>query len=234
MAFGSALEIPQTQLEERGFILRVYHWMTGGLALTGLVAWEMSLHPATVIALMRNPILFWGLAIIELGAVFALAGWVHKMSSPAAMATFLGYAALNGVTLSVIFLVYTQSSIATAFFITAGTFAAMSAWGYMTKADLTTVGNLCFMGLIGIVIASFVNLWLHNAKMDVITSYVGVLVFTGLTAYDTQKIKGMLAPQDEGTDEETKDAISGALALYLDFINLFLDILRIMGSRRED
>ncbi|MDE2238101.1 MAG: Bax inhibitor-1/YccA family protein, partial [Elusimicrobia bacterium] len=205
---ANAIALPQSVLEERRFIAEVYRWMTAGLALTGGIAWYLAQDPGAVAALAANPLLFWGLILAELGAVFALAGWVRRMSSTTAMAVFLGYAALNGVTLSVVFLTYTQASIANAFFITGGTFATMSLWGYTTKSDLTGVGNLCFMGLIGIVIASVVNIFLRSPKMDLITSYVGVLVFTGLTAYDTQKIKGLLVPQDEGTDEETKEAIS--------------------------
>ncbi|HVA66939.1 MAG TPA: Bax inhibitor-1/YccA family protein [Elusimicrobiota bacterium] len=221
------------QAEERSFIVKVYRWMTGGLALTGGVALYMAAHPASIRALAAQPILFYGLMAVELLAVFGLAAFVRRMSSATASFVFLGYAALNGVTLSSIFLVYTQSSIASAFFVTAGTFAAMSLYGWMTKTDLTSLGNILFMALIGLVIASFANLFFRNSTVYWITTYAGVLIFTGLTAYDTQKIKGMLNPSDEGTDMETKEAISGALALYLDFINLFLDILQIMG-RRED
>jgi len=222
------------EVETRAFIVKVYHWMTLGLALTGLIGWYLAANPALIIGLMHQPILFYGLIIIQLAAVFALAGWVHRMSSSTAGIVFLGYAALNGLTLSSIFLIYTASSIANAFFVTAATFGVMSFYGYVTKTDLTAVGNFLFMALIGLVIATFVNMFLHSPAMAWITTYAGILIFTGLTAYDTQKIKGMVAAQDEGTDEETKDAISGALMLYLDFINLFLDILRVMGQRRED
>jgi hypothetical protein len=230
---SETLALPQSELELRTMMAKVYQWMSAGLAVTGGVAWYMASHEGMIRNLVRSPILFFGLLAVELGAVFWLSGWVHRMSSSTASLVFLSYAALNGVTMSVIFLVYTRSSIANAFFVTAGTFGVMSLYGYTTKTDLTTVGNICFMGLVGILIASFANFWFRSPALYWITTYAGVLVFTGLTAYDTQKIKGMLNPADEGTDAETLDAISGALALYLDFINLFLDILRIMGKRRD-
>ena len=157
-----------------------------------------------------------------------------RMSAQTAMITFLGYAALNGLTFSFIFIAYTQSSIASAFLVTAGTFGAMSVYGYTTKKDLTSWGGFFFMGLIGIIIASFVNMFLQSPMIYWLTTYAGVLVFVGLTAYDTQKIKEMNVLGNEGTDEDTKEAISGALRLYLDFINLFLMILRIMGGSRSD
>ena len=157
-----------------------------------------------------------------------------RMSAQTAMITFLGYAALNGLTFSFIFIAYTQSSIASAFLVTAGTFGAMSVYGYTTKKDLTSWGGFFFMGLIGIIIASFVNMFLQSPMIYWLTTYAGVLVFVGLTAYDTQKIKEMNILGNEGTDEDTKEAISGALRLYLDFINLFLMILRIMGGSRSD
>ncbi len=229
----NALALPHAEVETRAFIVQVYQWMTAGLAITGAVAWYMAGHPEMIRALALNRALFFGLLLAELAAVFWLTGWVHRMSSSTASLVFLSYSALNGVTLSIIFLIYTRSSIADAFFVTAGTFGLMSAYGYTTKTDLTTVGNLCFMGLLGIILASFANFLIHSAPMDLIISYAGVLVFVGLTAYDTQKIKAMNVPADEGTDEETKDAISGALALYLDFINLFLDMLKITGKRRD-
>jgi FtsH-binding integral membrane protein len=227
------LALPQAEVEARNFIVKVYNWMTAGLAITGGIAWYMASNPQMILNLIRTPFLFFGLLIAEFLAVIWLAGWVHKMSSSTASLIFLSYAALNGVTMSVIFLVYTKSSIANAFFVTAGTFGVMSFYGYTTKTDLTGIGNLCFMGLVGIIIASFANFFFHSARVDWITTYAGVLIFVGLTAYDTQKIKNMNVPADDGTDAETRDAISGALALYLDFINLFLDLLKIMGKRRD-
>lgn len=230
---NEAIALPHAELEVRSFVVKVYQWMSAGLALTGGVAYYMAVHEPLIRALTQNMVLFIVLLVVEVLAVFFLAAWVHRMSSAMAMTIFLSYAALNGVTLSVIFLVYTSSSIANAFFVTAGTFGVMSVYGYTTKTDLTSVGNLCMQGLFGIIIASFANFFIHSPAIYWITTYAGVLVFTGLTAYDTQKIKAMNVPADEGTEEETKDAISGALALYLDFINLFLDILRIMGKRRD-
>jgi FtsH-binding integral membrane protein len=146
---------------------------------------------------------------------------------------FLFYAALTGVSLSVIYLVYTSESIAGTFFLTGGLFGIMSAYGYMTKTDLTSMGNLCFMALIGLVLASIVNIWLHSPAIMWATTYIGILVFTGLTAYDSQKIKAMYDSASDGSDVETKSAILGALALYLDFINLFLSLLRAFGRRRD-
>jgi len=169
--------------------------------------------------------------LVSLGLVFFLSFRIERMSLGTARATFLGYAALIGVTLSSIFVVYTYSSIAEVFFITAATFGAMSLWGYTTRTDLTGFGSFLFMGLIGLVIAMVVNMFLHSSTMGFVISAIGVLVFTGLTAYDTQSIKEMYVAGDDGTVAGRK-AIYGALRLYLDFVNLFLMILRLMGSRR--
>jgi len=173
-----------------------------------------------------------GLVIAQLGLVFWLASRVMHMSAMTAMTVFMGYAALTGLTFSSIFVVYTASSITSAFVVTAGTFGAMSFYGYTTKKDLTSWGSFFFMGLIGIIIASLVNIWLQSPAVYWVTTYAGVLIFVGLTAYDTQKIKQMNIIGNEGTEEDTKEAILGALTLYLDFINLFLMLLRIMGDRR--
>jgi FtsH-binding integral membrane protein len=223
----------QVQIETRNFIIRVYHWMTAGLAITGAVAWLMVSNPPMILGLVHIPFLFMGLLIAELVLVFYLAGWVMTMSSSTASLVFLLYSALNGVTISVIFLVYTRASIANAFFVTAGTFGAMSLYGYTTKDDLTTIGNFCIMGLFGIILGSVANWFLHSPMLDWITTYASILIFVGLTAYDTQKIKQMNVIGNEGTEEDTKEAISGALALYLDFINLFLSILRATGKRNR-
>jgi FtsH-binding integral membrane protein len=220
--------------EQKRFILRVYNWMTSGLCVTGFVAYYVSLSDFLLGLIHGNPVIFFGLILAELGLVFYLASAVMRMSAQTAMITFLGYAALNGLTFSFIFIAYTQSSIASAFLVTAGTFGAMSVYGYTTKKDLTSWGGFFFMGLIGIIIASFVNMFLQSPMIYWLTTYAGVLVFVGLTAYDTQKIKEMNILGNEGTDEDTKEAISGALRLYLDFINLFLMILRIMGGSRSD
>ncbi len=232
MSDTDALELSHAESESRAFIRRVYNWMTFGLAATGAIAWYMAANPALIVALIKTPVLFYGLMIVELLMVVALAGWVQRMSASTAALVFMLYAGLNGITLSSIFLAYTSSSIATAFFVTAGTFAAMSLYGYTTKTDLTSMGNICFMGLIGIIIASFVNFFLKSDTMYWITSYLGVGIFVGLTAYDTQRIKNLARAGEEGSDVEKKEAIAGALMLYLDFINLFLMILRVLGRRR--
>jgi FtsH-binding integral membrane protein len=230
---ASELSLPQVVVEERHFMTQVFGWMSMGLALTGGVAAAVASTPALAHMVLQNRLVFFGLIIFQLILVFRLAGVVQSaMSASAATAMFLFYAALNGLTLSVIFLAYTSSSIATAFFVTAGTFGIMSLYGYFTKADLTGLGHLCFMALIGLIIASVVNLWFHNPTVMWITTYAGVLIFIGLTAYDTQKIKEMFRADEDG-EQEQKEAISGALALYLDFINLFLSILQIMGRRRD-
>lgn len=221
------------ELETRSFIQKVYAWMSGGLAVTGATALYMASDPQMIVNLVHNKLLFYGLLGGELGLVFFLAGWVQTMEANTAKFAFLFYAALTGVTTSVIFLIYTRGSIANTFFLTAGLFAIMSAYGYATKTDLTSVGNFCFMGLIGIILASVVNWWAHSPALEWISTYFGILIFIGLTAYDTQKIKAMNIIGNEGTDEDTKEAISGALALYLDFINLFLKLLRATGKRRD-
>ena len=225
--------LPQVVIEERHFMTQVFGWMTAGLAITGGVAAFVASTPAIAQVVVQNRLVFFGLIIFQLILVFRLAGVVQStMSASAATLMFLFYAALNGLTLSVIFLAYTSSSIATAFFVTAGTFGIMSLYGYFTTADLTGLGHICFMGLIGLILASLVNMWFRNPTVMWITTYAGVLIFIGLTAYDTQKIKEMFRG-DEDAEQEEKEAISGALALYLDFINLFLEILQIMGRRRD-
>ena len=172
------------------------------------------------------------LIILELGLVIGISAGINKLSSTAASGLFFLYSALNGVTLSLVFLVYTQESITTTFLITAGTFGAMSFYGFVTKKDLTSIGNLAFMALIGIIIASIVNMFFASSMLYTIISYGGVLIFVALTAYDTQKLKKMGQKLEAGSETERKTAILGALRLYLDFINLFLFLLRIFGRRR--
>lgn len=218
--------------EQQRFMVRVYNWMGAGLAMTGGVSWYISTNETILNILINQPYLFFGLLIAELGLVFYLAARVMQMDVGQAMGVFFLYAGLNGVTLAPLFLLYTTASLASTFFVTAGMFGAMSFYGYTTKKDLTSWGGFLFMGLIGIIIASVVNMFLHNSMLYWIISYAGVLIFVGLTAYDTQKIKEMNILGNEGTDEDTKEAIRGALTLYLDFINLFLMLLRIMGTRR--
>lgn len=230
----SALAMSQVQLEERSFITKVYGWMSFALIITGLVAMVTASSPLLLSIVLGNRIVFFALIIAELLLVGYLSVAVRTMSVPAAIVTFILYSALNGLTLSVIFLVYTAGSIASTFFITAGTFGAMSIYGYFTRRDLTSMGNLCTMALLGIIIASVVNIFLHSPAVYWISTYIGIIIFVGLTAYDTQKIKNLNIIGNEGTDEDKKEAIMGALTLYLDFINLFLMLLRIFGVRRRN
>lgn len=218
--------------EQQRFMVKVYNWMTAGLATTGAMAFYVANNETILRLIVQNKILFFLLIVAQLGLVFYLSAAVRKMTPSQATGTFILYAGLNGVTFSFIFLAYTASSIASAFIVTAGTFGAMSLYGYTTQKDLTSWGSFLFMGLIGIIIASLVNMFLHNPTISWITTYAGVLIFVGLTAYDTQKIKMMNVLGNEGTPEDHKESIIGALTLYLDFINLFLMILRIMGDRR--
>ncbi len=221
---------------QSSFINRVYGWMCGGLVLTALVAMWAASTPAVMNTILSNRILFFGLIILELVAVGFLAVRLNKMSAAAATGVYLAYAALNGLTLSVIFYHFTMESLATTFFATAGTFGVMSLYGYMTKRDLTSFGNLCMMMLFGVIIASVVNMFWASSMLYWVTTYIGIAVFVGLTAYDTQKIKEMSMAVDgiEQSDSARKYAIFGALTLYLDFINLFLLLLRIFGGGGRD
>ncbi len=224
--------------QQATFISKVYMWMSLALVVTGFTSYFCA-HSPGVLQLMFDPItgkgtfLFYALIIGELALVLGLSAAINKMTSGLATAVFLFYSFINGMTLSLIFLIYTASSIATTFFVTAGTFAIMSVYGYFTKTDLTKFGRILFMALIGIILAMVVNWFLHNSMLDLIISIVGVLVFVGLIAYDTQKIKQIGAEiGDANQDNYTKGAILGALSLYLDFINLFLFLLRFLGNRR--
>jgi uncharacterized protein len=229
-----ALSKTQAQLQVNTFIRGVYNWMAIGLALTGFVAYYVANTASIQQVIFGNRIIFYGLIIGELGLVFFLSARVQKIQASTATALFVLYAALNGATLSIIFLIYTASSITSTFFICAATFTAFSVYGMTTKRDLTSIGGFMTMGLIGIIIASVVNMFIRSSAMSMIISYVGVLVFVGLTAYDTQKLKTMALtqPADVGAGVVRKGAIMGALTLYLDFINLFLMLLRILGDRR--
>jgi FtsH-binding integral membrane protein len=218
--------------EQQRFMVKVYNWMTAGLAITGAMAFLVVNNPTMQNLVFQNKALFLLLLLAQLGLVFYLSGWVRSMPANQATGVFVLYAGLNGLTLSSIFLIYTAASITSAFLVTAGTFAVMSVYGYTTKKDLASWGSFLFMGLIGIIIASLVNMFLRNETVSWVVTYAGVLIFVGLTAYDSQRIKMMNVLGNEGTDEDQKEAIIGALTLYLDFINLFLNILRIMGSRR--
>lgn len=232
MSLGTLAPAP-TELETRSLVARVYAWMFVALLITAGVAATIAATPAVTSVLLSNQILFFGLLIGELLLVVALAGFIHRMSPATATLVFLGYSALNGVTLSLIFLAYTAGSIATTFVVTAGMFGVTSLYGYFTHTDLTRFGNLLLMALIGLVIASVVNIFLSSSALYWITTYAGVAIFVGLTAYDTQKIKELSQTVDEETGESRKTAILGALALYLDFINLFLMLLRLFGRRRD-
>jgi uncharacterized protein len=223
----------QAQVQVNSFIRSVYNWMAIGLGLTGFVAFYVAHSPYLVNLIFGNKLIFFGLIIGELALVFYLSARVHKMSASKATSLFVFYAALNGATLSIVFLAYTSSSIASTFFICSGTFVATSIYGMVTKRDLTSIGQFLFMGLIGIIIASVVNMFVQSSGMSMIISYIGVLVFVGLTAYDTQKLKNMALTQPADLEEgaKRKGAILGALSLYLDFINMFLFMLRIFGGR---
>ncbi len=228
----SSIALTQSEIEQRSFITKVYWWMSSALLITGLVALFTVSTPSLINVIFGNNILFFGLIIGEIGLVVYISRSIGKMSAQTATFAFIGYSVLNGLTLSVIFLIYTATSIASTFFITAGTFGIMSIYGYFTKRDLTSIGGLLTMALIGVIIAMVVNMFLNSDSLSFIISIIGVLVFVGLTAYDTQKIKKMSGTIEDGTEMATKAAIMGALALYLDFINLFLFFLRLMGNRR--
>jgi len=226
---------PRSEVLVNDFVRSVYNWMGIGLALTGFIAFYISQSEAAIRIVFGNPILFFILILGQLGLVFTLSSRVNRMSSGVATALFVIYAGLNGVTLSFIFLAYTGTSIAGTFFICAATFVACSIYGWTTKKDLTSFGGFLMMGLIGIIIASVVNIFIQSSAMGVIISYIGVFVFVSLTAFDTQNLKNMALTQPAGLDAAVvrKGAILGALSLYLDFINLFLMLLRIFGQSRE-
>ena len=214
----------------RAYMLRVYNYMASALALSGVVALAVSSSDSLVALIFGSP-LQWVVILAPLGLVFFLSARVNKMSASAAQTTFWIFAGLMGVSLASIFLVYTPVSIVRVFFITAGTFGAMSFYGYTTKKDLSGWGSFLFMGLIGIIIASVVNIFLASSALHFAISVIGVLIFVGLTAYDTQKIRNNYLEAD-GHEVATKKAVMGALTLYLDFINLMLMLLRLFGGRR--
>ena len=212
------------------FFNSVYAWMASGVALTAVVAWWVSTQPQ-LSQLFMGPVR-WVLLIVQIGLVIAIAGAINKISTGVATILFLLYSALMGLTLSVIFHIYAAPIIATTFGVTAGMFAAVSIYGFVTKRDLTKLGSLLFMALIGLVIASIVNIFWANSTLYWIVTYAGVLIFVGLTAYDTQKLKIIAIETADNPSMAARLAISGALTLYLDFINLFLFMLRILGDRR--
>lgn len=212
---------------------KVYVWMTLALVITGLTAYGIANSPGLFYAIVSNHFLFWGLVIGEFALVLGINSAIHRLSITTATLLFILYSVVNGATLSVIFMVYALTSIANVFFITAGTFAVMAFIGYTTKKDLTSLGKMLFMGLIGIIIATVVNIFLGSSMLNMIVSYAGILVFIGLTAYDSQKIKRLLYTADSTDESAQKIALLGSLTLYLDFINLFLMLLRIFGGNRN-
>ena len=213
------------------FITKVYNWMALALFITGLVSYFVASSPEILNIIVGSKMVFYGILIAELLLVIYLTRSIQKLSQNMVVAGFLIYAVLNGLTMSIIFLIYTSNSIATTFYVTAGTFGAMSLYGYYTKKDLTSLGNMAMMALIGIIIASIVNMFLQNDMMYWIITYLGVAVFVALTAYDTQKLKELGSKGFVNDERMEKTSILGALTLYLDFINMFLFLLRIFGNR---
>jgi uncharacterized protein len=225
----------QVQVRVNSFVRSVYNWMAIGLGITGVVAYGVANSPGVTEVIFGSQLIFFGLIIAQLAMVYMISARIQRMQASTATMLFIVYSALNGATLSSVFLAYAQSSITSTFFICAATFTACSVYGWTTRRDLTTMGGFLTMGLIGIVIASVVNMFFQSGAVSTIVSYVGVLVFVGLTAYDTQEIKNMALSQPGDIDAGAvrKGAILGALKLYLDFINLFLMLLRIFGGRRD-
>ena len=210
---------------------KVYVWMTLALVITGFTAYGVATSPGVLQLIFGNKILFWGMIIAELALVIGVSAAINRLSLTTATLMFILYSVINGALFSSIFLIYTASSIATVFFITAGTFGVMALIGYTTKTDLTSIGKYLFMALIGLIIATLVNMFIKSEGFTYILSYIGVLIFVGLTAYDSQKIKQMLLQAPDAGEGAQKLALLGALTLYLDFINLFIYLLRLFGRR---
>ena len=221
------------QEEENLFISKVFAWMFVGLMTTAFTSLLVYNYSPLIQALVSSKVIFYGLFVVEILLVIYLSSKIDSMSAKNAKYIFLFYSMINGITLSVIFLIYSISSIALTFFVTSGIFAIMAIYGYKTKKNLTNIGSLCFMALIGIIIASIANMFMQNQMIDYIISIVGIIVFVGLIAYDTQKIKEYNIIGNHGTEEDTKEAIMGALSLYLDFINLFLYLLKFLGNSND-
>lgn len=215
------------------YISKVYGWMFLGLVFTAVTAYVIAGSPDLVYSIASNRLLFFGLIIGEFALVIYLSGWIRKMGYGTAVSSFMLYSVLNGVTLSVVLLAYTSSSVAYTFGITAATFGIMAVYGYVTRTDLTRAGNLLFMGLIGVIILSVVNIFMHSSTLEWAISVIGLFVFLGLTAYDTQKIKAYYYSSGDSVEMQQKVAVLGALSLYLDFINLFLIMLRLFGRGRD-
>ena len=234
--YGNTNQVTLVQARQEAstvFLAKVFNWMAIGLGLTGVVAFYAA-ESGLAAQIVASP-LFIVMILVELGMVFYLSARVNKIQASTATGLFVGYAVLNGLTLSTIFLAYTRSSIAGTFFITAGMFGAMAVYGLVTKRDLSGLGSFLFMGLVGVIIGSVVNMFMQSSAMSWVISMAGVLVFTGLTAYDVQRIKtiGEQGIMTQGEEMVRKGAIMGALALYLDFINLFIMMLRFFGGSRD-
>ncbi|MBQ9641801.1 MAG: Bax inhibitor-1/YccA family protein [Bacteroidaceae bacterium] len=225
-------ETASTAVAENTLIKNVYLWMCGALVITGLTSYYVANNFSLQEAIFSSPLVFYGLIIAEFALVIGLTAAINKISALTATLMFLLYSVINGATLSSIFLIYEIGSITTTFFVTAGTFGAMAIYGSITQRDLTKLGGILTMALIGIILATLVNLFLKSGMMDTIISIIGVIIFVGLTAYDAQKIKAMLG-NAEINDTTQKLAVLGALTLYLDFVNLFLYLLRFMGKRNN-
>ena len=210
---------------------KVYGWMAMALVITALTAYYVARSPQLIQLIFTNQPVLWALIIGEFGLVLGLSAAINRLSLTTATIMFVVYSVVNGATLSSIFFIYTMSSITSVFLITAGTFAVMAVYGYFTKTDLSSIGKLLFMALIGLIIATIVNIFLKSSGLEMILNYVGVLIFVGLTAYDLQKIKEMMLTAPDAGEGMQKLALVGALSLYLDFINLFLYLLRIFGRR---
>lgn len=240
MAFGSdrkymspaQADAAQIDVGLRQYMLRVYNYMAGGLALTGLVAFLIASSPAAVQLLFGTP-LKWVVMLAPLGLVFFMGFKIQSMRASTAQTLFWVYAGLMGASLATVFLVFTGASVARTFFVTAAAFAGLSLYGYTTKRDLSAFGSFLVMGLIGLIIASIVNIFLASSMLQFVISAAGVLIFAGLTAWDTQKIKEMYWEAD-GEEVAAKKAVMGALSLYLDFINLFMFLLQFLGVRRDE
>jgi uncharacterized protein len=224
---------PVVGVDERvqTFLQSVYGWMAAGLAVTATTAWLVAGSPALVMAIAANRVLFWGLVIAQFGLVLVLSARVQRLSASTAALLFIAYSALTGVTMSFVLLAYTGESVATTFIVTSGMFTALAMYGTFTRRSLMGLGQFLFMGLIGVVLASIVGIFWHNDGLQFVISFIGVIVFTGLAAYDAQRLKAMALAMPAG--QTGSYAVVGALALYLDFINLFLFLLRFLGGRRD-
>ncbi|EBR9812250.1 Bax inhibitor-1/YccA family protein [Salmonella enterica subsp. enterica serovar Teshie] len=230
----NGLIVQQASQRLQAYMTQVYAWMTSGLLLTAFIAGLTARSPALLNFVFSNEITFYGLIIVQIGLVLVLSGLIRKLSAPLITTLYMLYSASMGLTLASVFIFYTASSISTTFGVTAGMFGTMSLYGYVTRRNLSGLGSMMFMGLTGVLLATLVNIWLKNTTLMWIVTYIGVVIFVGLIAYDTQKLK-MISEQLSSEDKSNvrKYAIMGALTLYLDFINLLLMLLRIFGNRRR-